>query len=183
MRRTFQKQTIQKGKSDPGVKPEFRCKSSFRNEASMKGHSITGNRERFREEGVCFGHSWYSVISRYFFPVLQVSCHSDRRAPTSRIAEASWGKIRIARFRLRTAFWSPLWSSETTRPHPTDLGPASLPASRPGRLHFLCLPETAPESHDAPPGRFRWRSGPQPTPRPPLCAPESYGHPDPSTGR
>ncbi len=59
--------------------------------------------------GSCFFHSQYSAMSKYFFPVLHCSWNSARRAPMSRIAESSLGKIRITRSRLRTSSFSRSW--------------------------------------------------------------------------
>lgn len=47
--------------------------------------------------GSCFFHSKYSVISKYFFPVLHRSWNSERRAPMSRIAASSLGNSKDQR--------------------------------------------------------------------------------------
>ena len=71
-------------------------------------HSTTERREGVLS-GSCFLHSWYSDMSKYFFPVLHCSWNSERRAPMSRMAESSLGKIRITRSRLRTSSFSRSW--------------------------------------------------------------------------
>ena len=89
------------------VKSKSCCKLSSR-EMEWMDHSTTERREGVLK-GSCFFHSQYSAMSKYFFPVLHCSWNSERRAPMSRMAESSLGKIRITRSRLRTSSFSLSW--------------------------------------------------------------------------
>ncbi len=57
----------------------------------MQCHSTIARVEEVLNDS-CFFHSWYSVMSRYFFPVLHCSWNSERRSPMRRMAESSFGK-------------------------------------------------------------------------------------------
>ena len=74
----------------------------------MQCHSTIARGEEVLNDS-CFFHSWYSVMSRYFFPVLHCSWNSERRAPMRRMAESSFGKIRITRSRRRISSLSRSW--------------------------------------------------------------------------